>query len=83
MNEESEGPRYEVIIESKVHPWSKGTISVAEIRQLGGFPPDAQVVGVDLSDNSEQTLPEDAVHEVVAREPGKPLVKRMCFKRAG
>jgi hypothetical protein len=78
----NEGSRYEVIIEEQIYPWSKGTISVQEIRQLGGFPPDAQVAAVDLADRSEKTLPEDAVHEVVPQEPGKPLVKRMSFKRA-
>jgi len=82
MNETSEGPMYEVNVEGQIHPWSKGSISVAEIRQLGGIPSDSQVVAVDLADNSSQTLAEDAVHEVVARAPGKPLVKRMSFKRA-
>jgi hypothetical protein len=82
MNEGSDSPRYEVNIEDQIHPWSKGTISVAEIRQLGGFPPDAQVAVVDLADNSGEIMPDDAVHDVTALEPGKPLVKRMSFRRA-
>lgn len=82
MNEGSESPSYEVNVEGQIHPWSKGTISTAEIRELGGFPPDSQIAVVDLADNSGEIMPEDAVHDVAAREPGKPLVKRMSFKRA-
>jgi hypothetical protein len=82
MNEGAESPGYEVNVEGKMHPWSKGTISTAEVRELGGFPPDAQVAVVDLADNSEEVMPEDAVHDVTPLAPGKPLVKRMSFKRA-
>lgn len=73
---------YEVNIEGQIHPWHKDTISVPEIRQLGGFPADSPVVAMNLEDRSEKPLAEDAVHNVVALEAGKPLVKRMCFKRA-
>lgn len=79
MNGESEG--YDVNVEGKIHPWSKETISVSEIRELGGFPAGSQVVAVDLADNAETPLPEDAVHPVVKREEGKPLIKKMSFKR--
>ncbi len=79
MDESAE--RYEVNIEGHMHPWNKSTISVPEIRELGGFPSDTQVVAVNLEDRSEHVLPEDAVHEVVALATDKPLVKRMCFKR--
>lgn len=78
MNQASQ---YEVNVEGTIHPWDKGTISVPEIRRLGGFPPDAPVVAVDLTDNSQTPLPEDAVHDVVAIEAGKPLVKRTSFNR--
>jgi hypothetical protein len=37
-------------------------------------------VGVDLTDNTTTPLQEDAVHDLVALEAGKPLVKRMMFK---
>jgi hypothetical protein len=80
MNEAA--PRYEVNVEGTIHPWSKPTISVPEIRELGNFSEDTPVVGVDFSSNAEETLPEDAVHDLVALEAGKPLVKRMGFKRA-
>jgi hypothetical protein len=79
MNAESEG--YDVNIEGKIYPWSKDTISVLEIRELGGFPPGSQVVAVDLADNGETPLPEEAVHPVVKHEEGKPLIKKMSFKR--
>jgi hypothetical protein len=41
---------------------------------------DRPVVAVDLANNSETTLPEDGVHELVPLEEGKPLVKRTSFK---
>ncbi len=75
------GARYEVSIEGEIHPWDKDTISVAEIRELGGFPADSPVVAADLVEEKEWILPEDAVHDVPALEPGKPLVKRMDFRR--
>jgi hypothetical protein len=81
MNEGS--ARYEVNIEGQIHPWDKETISVPEIRELGGFQADSPVVGVNIEDNSEERLSEDAVHNLVPLEEGKPLVKRMSFKRPG
>lgn len=80
MNEER--AKYEVNVEGRIHPWSKGTISVPEIRQLGGFAAGAPVVAVDLATSSEKNLAEDAVHDVAAIEEGKPLVKKTCFKQA-
>jgi hypothetical protein len=78
----NEGAKYEVNVDGRIHPWSKGTISVPEIRQLGGFSADAPVVAVDLVTNTEKSLSEDAVHDVAAIEEGKPLVKKTCFKQA-
>jgi len=79
MNEAS--GKYEVNIEGHIHPWNADRISVPEIRELGGFPPACPVVAVNLKDNSEKTLGEDEAHNVVALEEGKPLVKRVSFKR--
>jgi hypothetical protein len=81
MNEAS--ARYEVDIEGQIHPWNKETISVPEIRELGGFPADSPVMAVSIEDDTEERLPEDAVHNLVALEEGKPLVKRTSFKRPG
>jgi hypothetical protein len=72
---------YDVNIEGTIHSWDKNTISASEIRELGGFPDGNPVVAVDLADNSEKPLPEDAVHEVLKHDEGRPLVKRMSFKR--
>jgi hypothetical protein len=79
--EELAGPTYEVTIEGTIYPWDKGTISVPEVRELGGMPAGAPVLLVNLADNTERALADDAVHDVVAREPGKPLVKRIAFRR--
>ena len=75
-------PRYEVLVDGRVHQWSKETISVVEIRELGGFADDAKVAAVDLATNDQRALDEDDVHHVPPLQEGKPLVKRMDFKRA-
>jgi hypothetical protein len=74
-------PRYELWIEDTIHPWHKDTISLAEIRELGGIPADAPVSAVDLVEQQEVPLSEDSVHEVPPRDPGRPLVKRTQFRR--
>lgn len=72
---------YEISIEGEARPWGAQTITTGEIRDLGGFPPDANVVAVDLVTGEQTVLPEDAVHELKPLEPGKPVVvKRMNFK---
>jgi hypothetical protein len=74
-------PRYEIWIEDTIHPWHKDTISLAEIRELGGLPADAPVSAVDLVAQQEVPLSEDSVHEIPPRDSGRPLVKRTQFKR--
>jgi hypothetical protein len=75
------GPKYEIWIEDRIYSWDKDKISVPEIRELAGLPADAPVSAVDLVAQQEVPLPEDAVHDVPPREPGRPLVKRTHFKR--
>ncbi len=79
----SEEVRYEVSIEDEIHPWHKDTISAEEVRELGGLPADSDVAAVHIADGTETTLGEDDVHDVPPLEPGKPLVKKVDFKRAG
>ena len=81
--EESAGdPKYDIWIEDTIHPWDRNTITLAEIRELGGLPADSPVSAVDLVDQQEVQLPEDSVHEIPPREPGRPLVKRTQFRRS-
>jgi len=72
--------RYEVLIDGRIHEWTKETISVPEIRELGGFQAESKVAAVDLATRDERTLDEDDLHHVPPLEQGKPLVKRMDFK---
>jgi len=71
-------PIYEVDIEGQIHPWDHDTITVPELRTLGGYGPDQQMIEVDLQDNTEQVLAEDAVVEL---KPGKGFAKKVQFKR--
>ncbi len=70
--------RLQVDIEGTEHPWDAATITVAQIRQLGGFDPGQQVVEVNLKDNTERTLSEG---EVVQLKPGHGFGKKVKFKR--
>lgn len=73
----SKGPKYEINVEGVEYAWDKDTITIPEIRSLGGIPDDQQIVEV-FDDNSEQTLAEDAVVEV---KPGKGFGKKVKFQR--
>lgn len=76
-----DGPKYEVWINDTIYSWDKDTISVPEIRELAGLPEDCAMSAVDLVEQQEVPLPEDAVHSVPPREAGRPLVKRTHFKQ--
>lgn len=71
-------PKYIVNVEGVDHEWENPTITVPEIRQLGGFALEDPVIEVDLKDNSERTLRED---EVVEIKPGMGFGKKIKFKR--
>lgn len=71
---------HEVMIEGKAHPWNKDTISVADIRELGGLSADAPVIEEDLRDGTERTLAEDEVLRPGTLEPGKRPTKRVNFR---
>ncbi len=70
--------KYEINIEGVVKPWDKPTITVPEIRRLGGFPADQPVLEVNLHDQSERTLAGD---EVIELKPGHGFAKKVGFKR--
>jgi hypothetical protein len=71
-------PKYQVDIEGQIHEWDRDSITVPELRTLAGYPADQQMIEVDLKDNSEQVLAEDAT---VALKPGKGFAKKVVFKR--
>jgi hypothetical protein len=71
-------PKYDVDIEGQIYPWDRDSITVPELRNLAGYPADQQMIEVDLKDNSEQVLADDAV---VALKPGKGFAKKVAFKR--
>lgn len=71
------GPKYFVCIEDKEYSWDEDTITVAQIRDLGGLPPDQPVIEI-FPDNTERTLGED---EIIHLKPGHRFGKKVCFKR--
>jgi len=70
-------PSFYVDIEGKEYPWHAETITVAQIRELGGLPPDQPVIEVDR-ENQERTLGND---EVVHLKPGHRYGKKVRYKR--
>ncbi|HZM82662.1 MAG TPA: multiubiquitin domain-containing protein [Candidatus Limnocylindrales bacterium] len=69
---------YEVNIEGNLHEWGQPTISVPQIRELGGLPADQPVIEIDFQHNTERTLGET---EVVELKPGQGFGKKVGFKR--
>jgi hypothetical protein len=69
---------YDVNIEGEIHPWKHETITVPQLRELGGYPADQEMIEVDLKDNTETVLAADAV---VHLKPGKGFAKKVEFKR--
>jgi hypothetical protein len=76
--DKASGRKYVVNVEGLDHEWPRATITVTEIRELGGFAATDPVIEVDLKDNSERTLDED---EVVEIKPGMGFGKKIRFKR--
>ena len=69
--------KFFVNIEGKEHEWDKDTITVPELRELGGLPANVPVVEIDVN-NNERTLAED---EIVKLKPGHRYGKQVKFKR--
>jgi hypothetical protein len=67
-----------VNIEGVDYPWDHDTITVPEIRKLGNLPSDQPVLEINLEDNTERTLPENAVVHI---KPGHAFCKKVKYKR--
>jgi Multiubiquitin len=72
------GEKFFVNIEGTIHPWDSSTITVPEIRKLAGWDATQQVVEVNLDDNTELTLADDAT---VTLKPGHGFAKKVKFQR--
>jgi hypothetical protein len=75
---QSKKAKYVVNIEGQEHPWDRDTITVPQIRELAGWEPTQQVMEVNLKDNTEETLGEDAV---IKLKPGSGFAKKIRFQR--
>lgn len=75
---EAAGPRYFVNLEGTEHPWNAETISVSEIRGLGGWDTSQPIVEVNMQDNTERTLDDN---DVVTLKPGHGFAKKVRFQR--
>lgn len=78
MTNAGSGPKFQLNIEGTLHDWDESTITVAEIRDLGGLPDNLPVLEIDLKTNEERTLAED---ETVTLRPGLGFSKKISFKR--
>lgn len=78
LAEKSKGPKYVVNLEGSEIDWAKETISVPEIRELAGWDASQPILEIDLQDNTEKTLAEDAV---VMLKPGQGFAKKVKFQR--
>ena len=77
-NEQNDkGQKFFVEIDGTEYPWNQDTITVAQIRQLGGIPDNTPVIEVDPNGN-ETTLSNDAVIDL---KPGHRFGKKVKFKR--
>ena len=70
--------KYDIDIEGQIYPWEEHTITVPQLRELAGFAVEQQMIEVDLKDNTETVLADDAV---VKLKPGKGFAKKVSFKR--
>lgn len=75
---EEAGKKYFVNIEGTEHPWNKDTITVPEIRELGGWDSSQPILEVNLEDNTERTVADD---EIVKLKPGHGFSKKVRFQR--
>jgi hypothetical protein len=72
------GPKFLIDIEGATYPWTQSTITVPELRELGGLPSDVPVEEINLDTNEQKTLAEDATVEL---KPGVGFSKKIKFRR--
>jgi len=81
MNDEKDkngqGPKYYVNIEGTEYEWPKDTITVQEIRTLGGLPTNLPVLE-ETPEGTERTLTEE---EVIHMKPGHRYGRASKYKR--
>jgi hypothetical protein len=71
------GPKYYLDIDGVEHEWDQATITVPQLRELGGIPAGTQVVEID-ADETERTLEENAIIQL---QPGHRYGKKVRWKR--
>lgn len=71
------GPKYYINIEGLEYPWDRDSITVPEIRSLGGIPSNQAIVQ-ESPDGSERTLGEN---ETVELKPGHRHGRAPRYKR--
>jgi hypothetical protein len=74
----AQGPKFHIDIEGTLHDWDEDTITVPQLRNLGGLPQNVPVLEIDLKDNSQRELAED---EVVQLRPGLGFSKKVRYQR--
>lgn len=70
--------RYAIDIEGTIYDWDEPTITVPQLRDLGGLPAGVPVLEIDLKTNEERTLDEG---EIVELKPGLGFSKKVEFRR--
>lgn len=70
--------KYHLDIEGTLYDWGEDTITVPQIRELGGLPTDVPVLQIDLTTNEQRQLTED---EIVHLRPGLGFSKRVRWQR--
>jgi hypothetical protein len=78
VTKDAKKPKYLIDLEGVDYPWEQDTITVTQLRELGGWDNTQPVVEVDLHDNSERTLAED---ETLKLKPGHGFGKKIKFQR--
>lgn len=75
--DEHAGKKYFIDIEGKEYEWGSETITILDIRSLGGIPADQPIVQED-ADGTERTLSET---EVITLQPGHRHGRAPRYKR--